>query len=71
MYTHPDLLRQVVSDHQRQLAQAAEVERQTRRARADRLTLSMRARQSVGALRLRLGRAVQPRNAALAQKSNA
>lgn len=68
MYAHPDLVGQVATDHQRQLLREAEVARQIKLAQADRPTLSMRMRQSVGALLLRLDRSRQPRRIRLAQE---
>ncbi|HZC06174.1 MAG TPA: hypothetical protein VE338_11065 [Ktedonobacterales bacterium] len=64
MYMHPDLMGQVAKDHQLQLLREAEVERQVKLAHVDSPSLSMRMRQSVGALLLRMGRSIQPRNAA-------
>ena len=71
MYTHPDLLGQLAKDRQRQLLQESESERQIKLARGERPNHSMRMRQRISELLLRLGRSLQPRNAGLAQKSGA
>lgn len=71
MNMHPDLLGQLAKDRQLQLSREAEGDRQIKLAHADSLSLSMRLRQGIGALLLRLGHAAQPRHAAFARMSRA
>jgi hypothetical protein len=69
MYTNPDVMGQLVKDHQRQLLREAEVERQAMQARVEQPTPFMRVRLRASALLLALGRSVQPRDARQSQKA--
>ncbi len=71
MYPHPDLSGQLAKDRQRLLLREVEIARQLDLAQMERQALSMRLRQSISALLLRLGHSVQPRRAALARRSEA
>ena len=64
MSMHPDLLKQLANDHQRQMLREAEGERQRMRARPERPNLSMRMRLHLSALLYSLARSAQPRDAA-------
>ena len=61
MRMHPDLLKQLANDHQRQMLREAEVERQLMRARPERPHLAMRMRLQLSAL---LSSLAQPRDLA-------
>ena len=64
MCMHPDLLKQLANDHQRQMLREAEGERQLMRARPEHPNLSMRMRHQLSAMLYALARSIQPRDAA-------
>lgn len=64
MSMHPDLLKQLANDHQRQMLRDAEGERQLMRARPERPHLLMRMRLQLSALLRSAGPSGQPRDAA-------
>ncbi len=64
MRMHPDLLKQLANDHQRQMLREAEGERLLMRARPERPRLAMRMRLHLSALLSSLARLAQPRDLA-------
>ncbi len=71
MNNHPYLLGRVAQDHQLQLLREAEHERLLHQAHAERPSLSMRMRQNLGALLLRMSHSIQQRSAARAEAREA